>query len=107
MTTEKLLSLLQNVPKNATLLSDSGWECGPTDMDGIYYNKEKNEIIFTQGGWYDISYHLEEKCLYCSALDDSSEDEKDRIKQDLKEIRNCYLDESRIIRSCLENLEGF
>lgn len=28
--------------------SDSGWECDPTDMDRIYYNRNENLLIFTQ-----------------------------------------------------------
>lgn len=37
-----------NIPHDVKLMSDSGWECSATDMDGVYYNKEKNEIVFTQ-----------------------------------------------------------
>lgn len=37
-----------NIPVNVTLESDSGWECGPTQMDGVWYNKKQNKIIFTQ-----------------------------------------------------------
>lgn len=51
MTFEKLAELINknNIPKNVTLESDSGWECGPTGMDGVYYNQKKNVIVFTQG----------------------------------------------------------
>lgn len=45
-----------NIPKNVTLQSDSGWECDATEMNGVYYNKYKNLIIFTQScdkyQWY-------------------------------------------------------
>ena len=46
MTFEKLAELINknNIPKNVTLESDSGWECGPTGMDGVYYNQKKNVI---------------------------------------------------------------
>ena len=27
-----------NIPKDVHLLSDSGWECDPTEMDGIFYH---------------------------------------------------------------------
>lgn len=37
-----------SIPEDAILLSDSGWECSATDMDGIYYNKKENIIVFTQ-----------------------------------------------------------
>ena len=51
MTFGQLLDIFEknNVPKDAKLLSDSGWECGATQMNGIHYNAEKNIVIFTQG----------------------------------------------------------
>lgn len=51
MTFETLNKIINkyNIPKNVRLMSDSGWECDATDMDGVFYNKDKNIIIFTQG----------------------------------------------------------
>lgn len=37
-----------NIPDSAKLMSDSGWECDATDMDGIYYNRAQNVVVFTQ-----------------------------------------------------------
>lgn len=50
MTFEKLQALIEkhNIPSNVKLLSDSGWECDETEMDGVYYNEKENHIIFTQ-----------------------------------------------------------
>ena len=50
MTFEKLKELIEkyNIPSNVKLLSDSGWECDETEMDGVFYNEEENHIIFTQ-----------------------------------------------------------
>ena len=47
---EKLKELIEkyNIPANVRLLSDSGWECDETEMDGVFYNKKENHIIFTQ-----------------------------------------------------------
>lgn len=55
-----------NIPDDAKLMSDSGWECDPTEMDGIYYCEEDNEVVFTQGSLYDSYYASEDwwKCLY-------------------------------------------
>lgn len=39
-----------NIPDDVTMLSDSGWECGPTDMEGIYYNERSKKLVFTQTG---------------------------------------------------------
>lgn len=37
-----------NIPDSAKLMSDSGWECDATDMDGIFYSRAKNVVVFTQ-----------------------------------------------------------
>lgn len=50
MTFEQLNKIIKenNIPENVHLLSDSGWECDATEMDGVYYNKKYNVIVFTQ-----------------------------------------------------------
>lgn len=44
-----------NIPEDVELLSDSGWECGATEMDGVWYNAKLNVIEFTQDGKYAYS----------------------------------------------------
>lgn len=46
-----------NIPEDATLMSDSGWECSATDMDGIYYNPTDNVVVFTQSAGAWVTYH--------------------------------------------------
>ena len=43
MTAGELINIFKqnNIPNDAILMSDSGWECSATDMDGVYYNKLK------------------------------------------------------------------
>ena len=50
MTFAKLNKIIEenHIPHDVKFMSDSGWECDATNMDGIFYNREKNEIIFTQ-----------------------------------------------------------
>ena len=36
------------MPGNARLMSNSGWELGATDMNGILWNPEENVIHFVQ-----------------------------------------------------------
>lgn len=52
MTMELLCRIIEenNIPPDVHLLSDSGWECDPTEMDGVYYDRENNTMYFTQGG---------------------------------------------------------
>jgi len=58
MTFEKLKELIEkyNIPSNVKLLSDSGWECDETEMDGVFYNEKENHIIFTQDFEYSYRY---------------------------------------------------
>jgi len=42
-----------HIPEDAILMSDSGWECDPTHMDSIFYNKEANVVVFTQDSRYE------------------------------------------------------
>ena len=57
LTFEKLSNIIEkyNIPKDVHLMSDSGWECNATEMNGILYNEKENIIVFKQ----DIEY-LEE-----------------------------------------------
>ena len=49
MTIGKLLTLIKDLPKDAVVMSDSGWECDATDCDGVYYSKKLNTLVLTQG----------------------------------------------------------
>lgn len=55
MTLNKVMEVFKanNIPNDARLMSNSGWEYGFTDMDGIYYSQDTNTIIFTRGGKYE------------------------------------------------------
>lgn len=50
MTLEKMKEIMDRngVPGNVRLMSNSGWEFGATDMGGILWNPEENEIHFVQ-----------------------------------------------------------
>jgi RimJ/RimL family protein N-acetyltransferase len=52
MTFKKLEKIMNenSIPHDVTFMSDSGWECDATHMDGIFYNKDENVIVFTQTG---------------------------------------------------------
>lgn len=45
-----------SVPDDVVLKTDSGWECCETEMDGVYYSEELNEIVFTQNFGKDSGY---------------------------------------------------
>lgn len=55
MTFEILKDLCEkyHIPPNVDLYSDSGWECGPTDTNGIYYNADRKALVFSQGRYYE------------------------------------------------------
>ena len=50
MTFKKLKEIIKknNIPEDVHLLSDSGWEFDASEMNGIFYNKNRNEIVFVQ-----------------------------------------------------------
>ena len=58
MTFKELQDIItrNNIPENVTLMSDSGWECDATDMDGVFYNRKSNIIVFTQDPYYEYEY---------------------------------------------------
>lgn len=58
MTFKQLESIIieNNIPEDVKLMSDSGWECGATDMDGVYYHEKDNIIVFTQYSEYYNTY---------------------------------------------------
>ena len=95
--TYKLLTKIieeNNIPQDFKLMSDSGWECGETEMDGIFYNKEKNVLIFTQEGNKYDGWHLKDGwvCVYGKL-----KDFKDEHGFDFYE---CYND------SCISNVDN-
>lgn len=51
MTFKKLCDLFKtsHIPSDVRLFSDSGWEYGAIDMDGIFYNETKKAVVFTRG----------------------------------------------------------
>lgn len=65
MKLNELLSLLNkhNIPLDADVQSDSGWECSATDVGGIYYNKVTNTVVLTQEVNSTDSYYKAKNCL--------------------------------------------
>lgn len=55
-----------NIPEDVKILSDSGWECGATDIEAIYYNKEKNFIVLVQSSNAMPRYHIGEYLIYAN-----------------------------------------
>lgn len=70
MTIELLNKIFKehNIPSDAKVMSDSGWECDATEMDGVYYNPKTNTVVFTQDGSVHDSYFkdFDWKILYRS-----------------------------------------
>ena len=63
MTMELLEHILEenNIPKDVHFMSDSGWECDAAEMDGIFYNRKSNTIIFAQSGASERGYEESEE----------------------------------------------
>lgn len=98
MTLEKLSEIMKehNIPGDVRLMSDSGWECDATDMDGIFYNKKENILVFTQEGnanFMDEHYYNGDWELLCGT----------RKEWDTEEFTEC--DECYRLKQCIA--EGF
>ena len=54
-----------SISEDVKLKSDSGWECSATEMNGVFYNKKENLIVFTQanGASGDVYYNEDWVCL--------------------------------------------
>lgn len=54
MTYKELRHIIEdnNIPEDVHLMSNSGWECCATEMDGVYYSPSANEIHFVQSSKY-------------------------------------------------------
>lgn len=89
MTVKELQKIIKdnNIPENCVLQSDSGWECDATEMDGVFYNEQKNVIVFTQGGGLFDDYQDKKnwKVLYNKGLSD----------QRITDAYNLYKDEDK------------
>lgn len=95
MTLELLNKIYEenNIPKDTQLLSDSGWECSATDMDGVFYSAKNKEVVITQGSEWDIAKgydhpHCEDYILVY--VDDDSIDTY--VDMDKKGIFNMWVD---------------
>lgn len=66
MTVNELMSRIAILPPDAIIMSNSGWECDPTDIGGIWYNRRLNEVHMTQGGYYEKEHGYKEgfQCIY-------------------------------------------
>ena len=53
MTAKELREQLRKVPDYCVVMSNSGWERDPTDIDGVWYYPEGNEVHLTRGGKYE------------------------------------------------------
>ena len=53
-----------NIPEDVKILSDSGWECGATDIEAVYYNKKENYITLVQGDTMYLNNHIGEYLIY-------------------------------------------
>lgn len=70
MTLKNFISLTKkyNIPDDALIMSDSGWECCATDCAGVFYSKKFNKIVLTQ------KFYVVDKCMYSSDHYAKSED---------------------------------
>lgn len=98
MTFEFLEKLIEtnNIHKDVKLMSDSGWECSATDMDGVYYNPSINTIVFTQEGECYDNYFKDEawKPIYRSP---------ETIQREIDDVAKGILEPEEIVQAYKED----
>ena len=52
MTTTELISQLNKLPKDCLVICNTGWEY-ESEINGVWYSKDRNECHLTQGGQYE------------------------------------------------------
>ena len=58
----KLILKQNGIPENATIYSDSGWECCETGIGDIFYSPKDNAIVLTQDNpEKDYVYKVDDK----------------------------------------------
>ena len=84
MTLDLLQKIIKeyNIPSDVILESDSGWECSATKMDALYYNKEKNTIVFRQNYSLNEIYYVKEKGWMALDINNDRRKEVDEISQE-------------------------
>lgn len=62
MTFEKLCGIIEkyDIPHTVKLLSDSGWECDATHINGVFYCEKYNVIVFTQDDGFVKDEYLDQ-----------------------------------------------
>lgn len=59
MTYKQLKEIIEaySIPDDVTMMSDSGWECDATHMNGVYYNVKENCMVFVQSPHSSDTYY--------------------------------------------------
>ena len=88
-----------HIPDNTHLLSNSGWECGETEMNGVYYNPDRNEVWFGQGDWLGEikEYKSDEFFILYPFYDENTREYKDFKGRVLFEREYEYDEQGRVI----------
>lgn len=48
MISTELIKVLETLPSNVFIETDSGWECDATDVNVAYYSSQKNVLVLTR-----------------------------------------------------------
>lgn len=52
-----------NIPLDAEIETDSGWECSATEVTDIYYNKNENIVVLTRDDYTVKDYYRDEEWM--------------------------------------------
>lgn len=109
MTTTELISHLNKLPKDCLVICNTGWEF-ESEINGVWYSKDRNECHLTQGGQYEKERGYEDgfEMIFCDCkeIQDSKPEKIPVEKNEIISCLNCehtatlYLDTGEILYTC-------
>lgn len=68
MIATELIKILEKLPSDVFIETDSGWECDATGVNAAYYSSQKNVLVLTWKPQGNYKYYEESpkwECVFC------------------------------------------
>ena len=68
MTATELIKILEKLPSDVFIETDSGWECDATEVNTAHYSSQKHVLVLTWKPQGNYKYYEESpkwECVFC------------------------------------------
>lgn len=68
MIATELIKILEKLPSDVFIETDSGWECDAIEVNAAYYSSQKNVLVLTWKPQGNYKYYEESpkwECVFC------------------------------------------